>query len=101
MSKRKPTVCEACGFDSWSGRVCRSCTAYWGGPVANVLAAVALRRRIEGATYEQVPAIMGELCDVIVPDMFLRDLPVLVHQLPASAATIPAADAPERSVKDV
>jgi hypothetical protein len=97
VGKRKPTVCQSCGYPSWNGRVCRCCLAYWGGPVENVLAAVRLRRRLDGATAEQIAAILSELCDIQCPDMPGPYLPALLYQKPASAAPIPAADTNERN----
>lgn len=65
---RKPTVCQACGYPSYNGRVCKACRKFYGGTVENCIAAATLAHRLEGTTHEQAFAILAELCDVIVPD---------------------------------
>lgn len=95
--KRKATTCEACGFESWHGRVCRECLRYWGGPASNVLAAVALRRRLDGChTLEHVGGVLGELCDVLVSDWPGVSLPRLLY---GSAVPIAAADQAVRELQ--
>jgi hypothetical protein len=68
-TKRKPTVCQACGFPSYNGRVCKSCRAYYGGDVKNCVEAAALAKRLEGLTYDEAVAALCELFDVVVPDL--------------------------------
>lgn len=76
----KATVCQACGGRSWAGKVCRPCLRFWGGPAENVLAAVALRVRMERCvTVEDVVREMSGLTDVIVPDWPGVDMAPLVH----------------------
>lgn len=73
-------MCEACGFPSYNGRVCGGCIKFWGGPVENVLAAVALRRRFDGVkTFDEIAVILGEVCDYIVPDWPGVSLPALFY----------------------
>jgi hypothetical protein len=91
-SARKPTVCQACGLSSFNGRVCRGCSRYWGPPVENVLAAVALRRRLDTChSLDQVFDVLADLADHIVPDWPGANLPGLLYQA-RSAPAIAGAD---------
>jgi hypothetical protein len=104
---RRPTTCEACGEDSYNGRVCRDCSKFWGKPIANVLAAVALRRRLDNCvSFDQVASVLGELVDTIVPDCLGKGLPTMIYgsgqrrrscplttDLPAAGSTQESSDA--------
>jgi len=59
---RRPTVCQACGYSSYNGRVCRDCLDYYGGPVENVLAAKALERALR-QSWIDCPAIDAGLTE--------------------------------------
>jgi hypothetical protein len=65
--KRKATTCEACGFPSWDGRVCKSCKRFYG-TAEDAIAGAELQRRLKKATFDEVWKILGEMVDSIVPD---------------------------------
>lgn len=81
MKRRKPTTCEACGYKSYAGRVCQPCKRFWGGSAENVLAAVALRTKLERCfTLEEINQVLFELVDFVVPFPML-DMHPLVHSV--------------------
>jgi len=80
--KRRPTICQACGFNSWDGRVCRGCKAYYG-TAEDAIAGSALARSLEGATWDHVFGILASLVDVIVPDWPGPNLQSILHSTPS------------------
>lgn len=66
--KRATKLCEACGYPSYCGRVCKSCKKFYG-TTEDAIAGSALAKRMGAAhSLEDSLAILSELVDVIVPD---------------------------------
>lgn len=76
---RAPTVCQACGFPSYNGRVCKGCRKFYGGSSANAIAAADLARKMGACkTLEEIQEVLFLLVDFVVP-MKMTDLHPLVH----------------------
>ena len=76
---RKSTICEACGYASWNGRVCKGCLKFYGPPAENAIAGSALARRMaKCVTFEDTIQALSELCDYMV-HWPMTDMVPLVH----------------------